>query len=170
MEQVKKGFSLIEMIVAMAAVSVIVLGIGVFLSNGQRNWNDLFDRVYNDSNIDGFAVQQVFDSVCRKASMRKATISDDSQTLELYYWNAGSTASIPECYARFYVSNDDLYVEHGTLQSGTWTPDSRTAYIKVADDIDSLKFDVQGASVQMYMTCQDEEAMPVVCSSVRHNY
>ncbi len=173
MDQAKRqrfsGFSLIEMVVAIAIVSITILGVGVFLSNGQRSWNDLFSRVYSDSTIDGFAVQRVFDSICRKASMRKATIGEDGDFLELYYWDSGSTASTPEHYARFYLSNDDLYVEHGTLLSGTWQPDADTAHIKVAEDIEDLKFGVQGASIQMYMTYQDEGAMPVVCSTVRHS-
>lgn len=164
------GFTLIEVAIAISSVAILTLGVGVFLANGQRSWNSLFDRVYSDSTVDGFAIQKVFGSVCRKASMRKEVIGDDGDSLELYYWDSGSTASTPENYARFYLSDDDLYVEHGTLESGTWQPAEASVNVKVVSAVEALKFDVQGASVQMYVTCQEEGALPVFCSTVRRNY
>ena len=71
-----RGFTLIEMMVVIALAGVMTLGVGIFLANGQRNWNRLFGRVYGETAIDGFAAHKAFDSVCRKASTRKYVIGD----------------------------------------------------------------------------------------------
>lgn len=165
------GFTLIEIAVVIAMVGMMTLGAGVLLANGQKSWGQLFGRVYGDQAIDGFAVQTAFDAVCRKASLRKYVLSGSGDSLELYYWDGSSTASTPENYARFYLSNEDVLVEHGTTQAGTWQPDTGAPVttVKLAGDVDSLTFTVEGTSVQMFLSYIDETMMPVVCSSVRHN-
>ncbi len=170
-KKVRKGFNLIELIIVIAAGAILTVTIGVFLANGQRNWNSLYRRVYGDSAVDGFAAHKVFDSICRKASLRKYVIGDDSDTLELYYWDAGSTASTPENYGRFYVQDNVLYVEHGLLQSGSWSPDTFAAstVIQIASQVESVNFDIQGTSIQMFLTYEGEDTMPVISSAVRHN-
>lgn len=165
------GFTLIELVIVMASAAMLTLTIGVFLANGQRNWNRLFNRVYRDTIVDGFAAHRVFDSICRKASLKKYVIGEDADTLEVYYWDSGSSASTPENYAQFYLSNDVLYVRHGELQAGTWQPDiaTATAPINVASQVKSVKFRAQGTAIQMFLAYNDENTMPVVCSVVRHN-
>jgi hypothetical protein len=165
------GFTLTEVVTVIAMAGIITLGVGVLLANGQKSWGTLTERVYGDSAIDSFAAQKAFDTVCRKASLRKQVLSAAGDSLELYYWNTSSTASTPENYARFYQSTDQVFVEHGTMQTGTWQPDDGASVttIKLADDIESIKFTVQGTSVQMFLNYEDTAMMPVVCSSVRHN-
>ena len=165
------GFTMTEVVVVIAMVGIITLGAGVLLANGQKSWGQLFGRVYGDSAVDSFAAQQAFNAVCRKASLRKQVLSTAGDSLELYYWDNSSTSSTPENYARFYQSSDDVFVEYGTTETGTWQPDDGASVttIKIASDVDSLKFMVQGTSVQMFLSYTDEDMMPVVCSSVRHN-
>jgi len=166
-----RGFTLIEVLVVIAMVGIMTLGAGVLLANGQKSWTRLFGRVYGDSAIDSFAVQKAFDTVCRKASLRKYVLSEAGDSLELYYWDTASTASTPENYARFYRSNEDVFVEYGTTQTGTWQPDTGASVtnVKLAGNVESLKFTVQGTSVQMFLSYTDETITPVVCSSVRRN-
>jgi prepilin-type N-terminal cleavage/methylation domain-containing protein len=164
------GFTLIEMAVVISLAALMTLGVGIFLADGQRGWNRLFSRVYGETAVDGFAAHKVFDSVCRKASSRKHVIGAGGDTLEVYYWDTGSTASTPEQYARFYLEGDELYVQHGALQSGTWQPGSPSGSpVKIAGGIESVTFDARGTSLQMFLTYTDEETMPIVCSTVRHN-
>ena len=160
-----------ELVAVIAMVGIITLGVGVLLANSQKSWGTLFVRVYGDSAIDSFAAQKAFDTVCRKASLRKHVLSDDGDSLELYYWDDSSTASTPENYARFYRSDDEAFVEYGQTQSGTWQPDTETdpATIQIARDVDTLKFTLEGTSIQMYLNYTDTDIMPMVCSSVRHN-
>lgn len=165
------GFSLIELLMVIAAASILIFAIGAFMGNGQRSWNHLFGKVYGSTTVDGFVVHRAFDTICRKASVRKYAIGDDGDTLELYYWDTESSAATPENYAKFYLSDNVLYVQHGKLRSGTWQPDTASAStpISIAAQVKSVKFEAQGTSMTLYLTYQDKEAMPVFCSSVRHN-
>ena len=167
----RKGFTLVEVVTVIAMVGIITVGVGVLLANGQKSWSTLSDRVYGDSAIDSFAAQKAFDTVCRKASMRKHILSESGDSLELYYWDDSSTASTPENYALFYQSGDEVFVEYGQNQSGTWQPDTETdpTIIQIARDVDSLKFTFEGTSVQMYLNYTEANMTPVVCSTVRHN-
>jgi len=166
-----RGFTMIEVLVVIAMVGIMTLGAGVLLANGQKSWGQLFGRVYGDSAIDSLAAQKAFDTVCRKSSLRKYILSEAGNSLELYYWDDSSTASTPEHYARFYQSGEDVFVEYGSLETGTWQPDTGApaTTVKLAGDVDSLTFTVEGTSVQMFLSYVDETMMPVVCSSVRHN-
>lgn len=166
------AFTLTELVVVIAIAGIITLGIGVLLANSQKSWGQLFNRVYGDSASDSFVIQRAFDTVCRKASTRKYDLSDSGDRIQLYYWDSGSTAATPENYARFYQSENDVLVEYGQLQTGTWQPDTgqSTTTVTLASNIDSLKFTVEGTSIQMFLTYLDNDLLPVVCSSVRHNY
>ncbi|OQY06978.1 MAG: hypothetical protein B6I25_02830 [Planctomycetales bacterium 4572_13] len=167
----RRGVSLIEVVVVMAMVGIMTLGAGVLLANGQKSWGTLFGRVYGDSAIDSFAAQKAFDTVCRKASLRKHILSEDADSLELYYWDDSSTAAIPENYARFYQSDEEVFVEYGKTQTDAWQPDTETspATIQIARGVDSVKFTLEGTSVQMYLNYTDADRTPMMCSSVRHN-
>ena len=160
-----------ELVTVMAMVGIITLGVGVLLANSQKSWGTLFERVYGGSAIDSFAAHKAFDTVCRKASLRKHVLNESGDSLELYYWDDSSTASTPENYARFYQSNDEVFVEYGQNKSGTWQPDTEAdpTTIQIARDVDSLKFTFEGTSVQMYLNYTETNIMPMVCSSVRHN-
>lgn len=166
-----RGFTLMEVVIVIAMVGILTLGVGVLLANGQKSWNQLYGRVYGDSAVDGFVAWKAFDSVCRKASLRKCILSESGDSLELYYWDGSSTSSTPEKYARFYQDDEEVFVEYGSMASGTWQPDDGVpaATIKLAGDVESLKFVVEGTSIQMFLEYTDETIMPVVCSSVRHN-
>jgi prepilin-type N-terminal cleavage/methylation domain-containing protein len=165
------GFTLTEVVTVIAMAGIITLGVGILLANGQKSWGTLFGRVYGDSAVDSFAAHKAFDTVCRKSSRRKYVLSESGGSLELYYWDQASTASKPENYARFYQSNEDMVVEYGKMQTGTWQPDEGTSGppVTLARDIESLKFTAEGTSVQMFLSYTDAAMMPVVCSSVRHN-
>ena len=167
----RHGVTLIEVVVVIAMVGIMTLGAGVLLANGQKSWGTLFGRVYGDSAIDSFAAQKAFDTVCRKASLRKHVLSEASDSLELYYWDGSSAASTPENYARFYQSGEEVFVEYGKTRTGTWQPDTETdpTTIQIARHVDSLKFTFEGTSVQMYLNYTDADMTPMVCSSVRHN-
>ena len=166
-----RGFTLTELVAVIAMAGIITLGVGVLLANSQKSWGTLSERVYGNSAVDNFAAQKAFDTVCRKASLRKHVLGEADDSLELYYWDGSSTASIPENYARFYQNDDEVFVEYGQNQSGTWQPDTETdsTTIQIARHVDSLKFTFEGTSIQMYLNYTDADMTPMVCSSVRHN-
>lgn len=166
-----KAFSLMEMVVVIAIAGILTLGIGVLLANSQSNWNRLVGRVYSDQVTDSFAIQNVFDRICRKSTLSKQVLGDDADSLELYYWDADSVSSVPENYAIIYQSDETVFVEYGKLQSGTWQKEDSepTSTIMIARGVDTLKFTVTGTSVQMYLAYTDPDILPVICSSVHRN-
>lgn len=167
----RNGFTLVEVVAVIATVGVVTLGTGVLLANNQQSWGNLFDRVYGDPTTGGYSAQSAFDKVCRKASNRKYALSLSGDSLELYYWNVSSTSQTPENYAHFYQDGDQMLVEYGNNLAGTWQPDTGgiTTTVTLASNVSSLKFTVEGTSIQMYLTYLDADMLPVVCSSVRHN-
>jgi prepilin-type N-terminal cleavage/methylation domain-containing protein len=88
-----RGFTLTELVAVIAMVGIMTLGVGVLLANSQKNWGNLFGRVYSGSAIDSFAAQKAFDVVCRKASLRKHILSESGDSLELYYWDGSSVCA-----------------------------------------------------------------------------
>jgi prepilin-type N-terminal cleavage/methylation domain-containing protein len=171
MSKTSKAFTLIEMAVAMLIVSLLTFGAGTLLAGGQRNWNVLYGRVYGDPAVDGFLVQRVFDSVCRKASLRKCVLSENRDSLEVYYWDEASIAETPENYARIYLEDSEVYVEHGKLCIGSWDVDSQaeSTTMRIAQQVSSLAFELKDKAVRMYLTYEDEKILPVISSAVRHN-
>lgn len=171
MKSWKKAFTLVEVVVAMSLAAVMTIGAGFMLSQGQRNWNHLYGRVYGAAASDGFLVQRVFDSFCRKACLRKCVIGEEGDLLEVYYWDEESTAETPENYGRIYLDGSDVYMEQGKLVSGTWQVDADTepTTLVIATGAEDLDFEMQDRAVRMYLTYQDETIMPVVSSAVRHN-
>jgi len=143
----------------------------VLLAHGQRNWNTLYGRVYGASATDGLVVQRAFDSVCRKASLRKCVIGEGGDFLEVYFWDESSTAETPENYARMYLEDSDVYVEQGKLSAGTWQADTQTgpSQMLIATDVADLAFEMQDRAIRMYLTYEDETVLPVVSSAIRHN-
>ncbi|MEN8126839.1 MAG: prepilin-type N-terminal cleavage/methylation domain-containing protein [Planctomycetota bacterium] len=167
----RKGFTLIELVVVIATVSIMTLGVGVLLANSQKSFGSLFGRVYSDSTINSFSAQQAFDAVCRKASLRRHVLSESGDSLELYYWDNTSTASVPENYAHFYQLGDGLFVEYGKTRDGAWQPDTETdpTSLQIGHDVDSVKFSLEGTAVRMHLNYTDAAVLPVACSSVRRN-
>lgn len=168
----RRGFTLVELATAVALIGVLTLVVGTLLVSSHKHWNGLFGRVYRQETTDAFAAQRVFDNICRKASCRKAILESGNTSLELYYWNTGSTSETPDNFARFYLDGSDLTVESGATKYGTWTPDFNkpTKNVSVASNIRQVHFTVQNASVQMMLEYEDETLAPLICASVRQNY
>lgn len=168
----KCGFTLIEMMVVLMLLSVLIPVIGAMLVSGRKHWNVLYHRVYRTEAIDGFAAHRLFDAVCRKASYRKALLGANNASLEVYYPDAGSSARTPENYARFYLSDQTLIVEHGKTLPDAWAPDTNrpTRKMTVASHVNRVRFDIHGAAVQMRVVFEDPALEPSFGSSVRHHY
>lgn len=170
--QHRRGFTLIELVTGTVLVMMVVLIVGTLMVYGQKHWTTLFGRVYRQEAVDTFTVHRAFDSICRKATYRKAVLGSNNRSLELYYWQPGSTAAIPEHYARFYLSGTDFMIEYGRTRPDAWLPDDSqpvrqfTAATRVAD----VRFELQGQAVQMILHYLDDTLPLSICSSVRHNF
>jgi prepilin-type N-terminal cleavage/methylation domain-containing protein len=169
MTKYRRAFTLIELIITMALSTIIILGMGVILVDNQKGWSMMYDRTYSDVVTDAYIARDVFVKVARKSSIKTSAIGNDREYIQLYYYQ-NPAVSIPDRYAKFYVSSGNLLVDHGDLEPGTWNTLSVLSTMTLARNVDSVKFDVTGTSVQMVLSLNNnKEAMTIACSAVRHN-
>ena len=159
-----RGFTVIELIIAIAIMVIVVLAIGIALVDGQRGWSIQYDRIYSDVVTDGYVARKKFDAVIRRASGERLLLDDAGSWVEVYYYASGSSP-IVDRYARFYVANDALNVEYGQL-----SPKTTLSVETVCGNVSSCVFKQAGESVQMILKLDDgDRDNTIVCSAVTHN-
>ena len=159
-----RGFTLIELIIAMAIMLIVVLAIGIALVDGQRGWNIQYDRIYSDVVTDGYVARRKFDAVMRTASRDKFLLDDAGSWVEVYYY-ADDTSTVVDRYARFYVANGNLNVEYGQLN-----PKVTLTIETVCGNVSNCTFAQLGRSIQMICTLDDgTRTNTVISSAVTHN-
>lgn len=169
MKKQKKGFSLIELIAAVAAATVLIVCLSISLVNAHKGYSDTYTKVYGDLATDSFVNTKLFDSVIRKSSLsiKEPQVGDDSDSLDVFcYENVSS--SEPDKYASFYMDDNELKIDYGGLDgNGNKLAADNTQTI--AKNVEDIKFEVAGSSVKMILTLDDgRQQMTVVCSGVRH--
>ena len=159
-----RGFTLIELMIAMAVTIIVVLAIGIALVDGQRGWNIQYDRIYSDVVTDGYVARRKFDAVMRTASRDKLLFDDAGSWVEVYYY-ADDTSTVVDRYARFYAANGQLSIEHGSLAHR----EILTTSI-ICGNVQGCVFKAAGRSAQMILTLDNgSQTANVVSSAVMHN-
>lgn len=163
----KKGLTLVEMMVSILIASIVVLGIGAVLADAHKGYNKMYERINSPVVLDSYAAKAVFDRIVRKAS---ATIDPvmGTMSVKVYYYSAAGVGS-PDRYARFYVDGGkNLILEEGVHTS---TSDTMSSTMVIAGNVqnDSVFFQ-KGACVQMVLHLNNgKEDLVITCSSIRHN-
>lgn len=181
----RKGFSLIELVVAVAAAMVLILGIGITLAHSQQAYTNMFKRAHSDVVEEAYEARRVFDRIVRKATTKRCDLMDGSTICVYYYsdtWQPPYTLLDPDRYAKFYVASGMFRVEHGNVswgEDGTISLGPPTGQQTLAENVqtDTGKpiFSVQGRTVYMSMMLVKEkpngmkESMVLTSSGVRHN-
>jgi prepilin-type N-terminal cleavage/methylation domain-containing protein len=159
-----RGFTLVELIIAMTITLIVVLAIGLALVDGQRGWNIQYDRIYSDVITDGYVARRKFDAVMRTASRENFLLDDAGSWVEVYYY-ADDTSTVVDRYARFYVANGNLNVEYGQLD-----PKVTLTTETVCGNVSSCTFEQLGRSIQMICKLDDgTRTNTVISSAVTHN-
>lgn len=159
-----RGFTLIELIIAMAIMLIVVLAIGMALVDGQRGWSIQYDRIYSDVVTDGYVARRKFDAVMRTASGDKFLLDDAGSWVEVYYY-ANDDSAVVDRYARFYVANGNLNVEYGQLN-----PKVTLTIETVCGNVSGCTFEQVGRSIQMILTLDNgTQTNTVISSAVTHN-
>jgi prepilin-type N-terminal cleavage/methylation domain-containing protein len=159
-----RGFTLVELIIAMAIMLIVVLAIGMALVDGQRGWSIQYDRIYSDVVTDGYVARRKFDAVMRTASRENFLLDDAGSWVEVYYY-ADDTSTVVDRYARFYVADGNLNVEYGQLN-----PKETLSVETVCGDVSSCTFEQLGRSIQMILTLDNgTRTNTVISSAVTHN-
>jgi prepilin-type N-terminal cleavage/methylation domain-containing protein len=140
----KSGFTLIEMIMAMAASLIVMLAVAILTYSGHTSWN----RTYNKNNSD-LQVGTIGTTAALGIFGRKANKTDyrlykkNAETyervvpenepeevvigdaVEFRYWNTELTEEVMNsnqtatAYALFYVDGNDLKIDYGPFPPGS---------------------------------------------------
>jgi hypothetical protein len=178
-----KGFSLIELIVAVAAAMVLILGMGIILAHSQRDFTRMFKRAHSDVVEDAYSARRVFDRVVRKATSRRCDLISNSEIYVYYYSDTPDAPNPklvdPDRFARLHVVSGVLFVDYGEISVGAFdtldpTSLSASTTLRLARDVQISAtvplFSVRARTVRMAMLLDNgKESMLVASSGVRHN-
>lgn len=166
--------TLIEMMIAMALSSVILVAIAGVLANNQRGWNMMYRRVNSDVVVESEIARRVFDRIVRQATIQKCVVGTSGELIEVYYASSAALSS-PDRYANFFwdVTNQELKVQYGQLESGTYnhaSADSPTVVL-LAHHVMDCKFSMSNICIRMSFRLNDGNQSPldVNCTATRHN-
>lgn len=161
----QRGFTLIELAMAAAISTIVILGVGVLLVDSQRGWIRMYNRIYSDVVTDSYVARKTFDAVVRNASRENLLLGEYGSWLEVYYY-ADANSAVVDRYARFYdANNGQLNIEYGSLDPNE-TPTTST----ICENVSSCVFKAAGRSAQMILTLDNgSQTANVVSSAVMHN-
>ena len=160
----RKGFTIIELMVATGLASTIIIGVGVLVVDSQRGWNTMYNRAYSDVVTDSHVARRMFDSVIRNASCQGILLDENGGWVEIYYYS-DPNSPVVDRYARFYGSNEQLLIEYGALN-----PRQTLNTEIICEDVTSCVFMSAGNSAQMILTLDNgSQNKTVVASAVMHN-
>lgn len=133
----KNGFTLIEIIIAMAAGLIVMLTVAMLLQSGYQSWKKIYDTANAGSRLDSIATTTSFGTIGRKSNkndyyvyhVADGTFTAPSlnpldpdeilrgQAVEFRYWGTDLEAdmlaptSSADSYALFYLDNGQLKLE-----------------------------------------------------------
>jgi prepilin-type N-terminal cleavage/methylation domain-containing protein len=158
----RNGFTLIEIIVAMAAGVIVMLTVAMLVQSGYRSWNQAYRTANCDSRLDSIAAATSFGSIGRKSNKNDYYVyrfsgttftaplltSDPDeiltgQAVEFRYWSTDlddamlTPTSVADRYALFYLDysqpgNVQLKLDTGTSTGGPTGGAINAAGLRVA--------------------------------------
>ncbi len=160
-----KGFTSIELMIAVMIGSIIVLGVGMAVADSHRGYTAMYDRMYSDVVTEGYIARKMFDSVIRRSTRTRYLLDAAGNWIEVYYCQ-DPNSTIVDRYARFYTANGDLNIEYGSLNPRQ-TLSTHTVCENVAG---CIFFRGAGRSAQMVLTLDNgSQTITVVSAAVMQN-
>ncbi|MHC5143912.1 MAG: PulJ/GspJ family protein [Planctomycetota bacterium] len=164
------GFTITEMVLAIAVSSILVLTIGVVMVDSQRGWMDSYAKVHGGATVDAMMAKTAFDKVIRKAS-RSGYHFDGHDDITVYYYDNWLASTEPDRYARFYRSADtpsQMYIQHGKFDEGE--KGDITAEVLLASNVADLEFKPVNSVIEMKLALDDgRETTTIVSTAILHN-
>jgi prepilin-type N-terminal cleavage/methylation domain-containing protein len=161
---IQHGFTLIELIIAVTASLVVMLGVTLVLANSQENWNHLYTRAFSDIAGDSNVAGKKFKAITCKASQNGFVLDEDGKGIEVHYYNNENSAVVDR-YAHFYELDGDLNLELGILEPRE-TLEVRT----ICSNVSECFFTAAGRSAQMVLTLDDgSRTVSTVSCAYMHN-
>ena len=140
------GFTLIELMIAITASMIIMLGVAIVLANSQKSWNQLYTRAFSDVVGDSNVAGIKFKDIIRKASQNGFTVDNKGTGIEVYYYNTEDSNDVDR-YAHFYELDGDLNLEIGKLN-----PRETLEVQTICGNVTECLFTAAGRSAQMALT------------------
>lgn len=148
----------------MTASMIVMLGLGLVLSNSQKSWNQLFTRSFSDIVGDSNVAGIKFKTIVRKANQNRCFVDDEGNEIEVYYYSDESTEDV-DSYARFYELDGDLNLELGKLN-----PRATQEVQTLCRNVSECLFTAVGRSAQMVLTLDDgSQTISTVSCAFLHN-
>jgi len=164
------GFTITELVLAIAVSSILVLTIGVVMVDTQKGWMDSYAKMHGGAAADAMMAKAAFDKVIRKAS-RSLYHFDRMDDITVYYYDNWLTSADLDRYARFFRSEEnpsEMYIQHGTLESGV--KKDITAQVLLASNVADLEFKPVSGGIEIKLALDDgREATTVVSTALLHN-
>ena len=174
-QKIRRGLTLIELMITVLAVMILVVGISGILAAGHKNYNIMFKRVNSDVVRNAYEARRTFDRIVRQASVRRCDLLSSGNEIYVYYFSAPNNLGLvfPDRYAKFYLvsngSDSDLFLDNGVVGAnfndipppGIEDLDlTLTSQIKLAGNVVAPTngiFAVNGNSIQMSLILDNEE-------------
>jgi hypothetical protein len=163
----RKGLTIVELMIAAAALGIVVLGVGMALAEGQRGWNRMYSRIYSAVVTDSEAARRTFDSIIRKSSRNHILLDESGTWVEVRYYEGLDSAYLDQ-YARFRALETELQVEYGSIDAEGNTNELLTQTL--CSNVSSCAFIPVEGSIQMVLKLDNgSETSAVVSSAIAHN-
>ena len=164
------GFTITELVLAIAVSSVLILTMGVVMVDSQRGWMDSYAKVHGGATADAMMAKTAFDKVIRKAS-RSAYHFNELDDITVFYYDNWLTSTEPDRYARFYRSADnssEMYIQHGKFDEGE--KEDVLAEVLLASNVTDLEFKPINCGIEMKLALDDgRETTTIVSTAILHN-
>jgi len=146
----QKGFTLIELTIAMFTGSIVILGAGMILFFGQKNWNSTWDRT-NLQRDASYAMLRMSRSIKAGTS---AQVEGNGEGLRIYNADAGS-------WRRFFVQSAS-----NNLMLKSEIVGGNTTETILDDTVEALQFNVTGTMVRVELKLREDNLQTHFASTV----
>ncbi len=148
--KVQKGFTLIELTIAMLTGAIVILAAGMILFYGQKSWNSTWKRV-NLQRDTSYAMQRMSRPIKAGSS---AQIEGSGEGLRIYNDKEGS-------WRRFFVqpASNNLMLKSEIVGGNT------TETI-LDDTVEALQFNVTGTTVSIELKLREDNLQTHFVSTV----
>jgi len=158
------GFTLVELMIAITASMIVMLGLALVLANSQKSWNQLYTRAFSDVVGDTNVAGIRFKNIIRKASQYDFVLDSKGKGIEVYYYDSEDSTTVDR-YAHFYESDGDLNLEIGKID-----PRETLEVQTICGNVTQCLFTAAGRSAQMMLTLDDgSRTISTVTSAFLHN-
>ena len=160
----RRGFTLIELSVSILVGLVVIISMGMVLSDNGRAWNELYHRVHTSETTDGYMARLTFDRIIRKAAGDRIDLIQSGDSVEVDYYNDAASTKLDR-YGLLYLDGTDLKLEEGDLATHT-----ALSTQTVCSNVTYCSFTSKGDVVEMVLKLDDGSSSTVVaCSALGHN-